>query len=84
MIKPINVDNENVISMSKMKPFDIGKVVSGAHSGNIVMRTASLCYFEIMCLSAPGPNSCWTDEASSQDIKVKLFTSGEKFCFEVV
>lgn len=48
--------------MSMMEPLEVGVIVddSSSSNGHIVMRTASLRYFEVMDLSDPRIGGCWT------------------------
>jgi hypothetical protein len=73
-IEIVKSEEENIIiPMNKMKPLQIG-IISGWNysniNGHIVMRTASGHRFEVMDITNPGPDKCWTSE--DIDIKVKL------------
>jgi len=50
-------ENERIVLMKDMKPFQAGRVVG---SGHIVMRTAATSKFEVMDLTNHFPDSCWT------------------------
>jgi len=65
----------NAINMNDMRPYDIGTVVSvGDYNGQMVMRTASRENFEVMNISNPGANKCW----SSSTLMVEPLKSGTK------
>lgn len=68
MIKIIDIsaDDELLITMGEMKPLQIAIVKDKQSSGNgeIVMRTADKDRFEVMSLSKPGVNQCWTSSGS--------------------
>ena len=80
MIKVI--DKSNVILMDDMKPLQIGTIVNGpsCYNGDIVMRTASTDKFEVMDLTVPGEDGCWT---SFTDLEVKLLPIGQKVTIEL-
>jgi hypothetical protein len=48
------------ILMSEMEPGQLGRILAGRHEHHIVMRTLSTEDVEIMDLSDPTPDSCWT------------------------
>lgn len=54
--------------MNEMLPGEIGVVISSEHTqlyiGKTVMRTFSANHFEVMILSDPGKDNCWTKETS--------------------
>jgi len=57
--------------MGDMRPWEIGQVVTeGSYQGHYLMRTASTDQFEVMDLSDPSEDSCWTRKVDK--IKVKL------------
>jgi len=68
-------DHGKIIPMSAMCPLAIGVICESTNNkGHIVMRTASTENFEIMDLTNPEEDSCWTDRASSTRIKVFIPT----------
>ena len=73
---------EDTIPMRDMQPGDIGIVVDAEdYSGHTVMRTLSAGHFEVMDLSQPGIDACWTDQ---NYLKVKLLPVGSKVMLEVL
>jgi len=68
------------IPMHEMKPLEIGIITSaGGYNNTCVMRTASTCKFEVMNLSDPGEDCCWTSTVDCKpSLKVKLLPSGHK------
>ena len=75
-------DTRRGITMADMKPLDIGVIVSGddEYMGQIVMRTASTARFEVMRLSNPKPNRCWTYGAT---VRVRLLCPGDEVTLTV-
>lgn len=76
IIKKGTVDT-SIIKMSEMKILQIGVIIPDDDKfnynycvGDIVMRTQSLSEFEVMNLSRPGPENCWS--CPNVRIKVKL------------
>lgn len=64
-----------VIPMKDMKPLQVGVVVEhGDYEGDIVMRTYSSFKFEVMDLTSPRTDMCWTDGST---VKVRLLGLGE-------
>jgi hypothetical protein len=61
-------DRRNIVLMKDMKPLEIGRIVTSkithCYSGEIVMRTASKDKFEVMSLSHPAIDHCWTGSPS--------------------
>jgi hypothetical protein len=67
-----------VIQMHEMEPLTIGQIVNAPLHGYkdaFVMRTASTEHFEVMNLSAPEEDSCWTDKHT--DIEVRILHPSE-------
>lgn len=69
------VKHGKIISMDKMEPLQIGTICETASSnkdyvGHVVLRTASTFYFEVMDLTNPGDDCCWTDRPTLTHIKV--------------
>jgi len=71
-------------SLGEMEPCEIGRVINGCYKGCIVMRTASIDKFEVMNLSHPGVDSCWTNTRLGVGIRVIPLEKGEKLTLEVV
>ncbi len=55
--------NRRVISMDKMEPGDVGKIIETkqSYSNHLVMRTTNSRNFEIMDLTEVGLSQCWSD-----------------------
>jgi len=70
------------VPMKNMKPCDIGIIKDsvGYYDGHVVMRTASTSQFEVMNLTSPGQDKCWTDEP---DIAVELLAPGTEIVLRV-
>ena len=91
MIKLLTkIENEvDDIPMSEMKPLDIGVITSTTmeqnvpYIGKLVMRTASNLYPEVMLLSNPREDNCWTSPLVP-DIRVRLLKPGTQITLEVV
>ena len=66
------------VKMRNMKPMQVGVVVTDdckqGYIGRYVMRTASTEKFEVMDLSKPGQNKCWT---GNPNLEVRLLEEGE-------
>lgn len=58
-IKETVTKEDNVINMRDLKPCEIARIIDpkNYYFGDIVMRTA---HDEVMSLSKPGKNNCWT------------------------
>lgn len=69
------------IEMYKMEPLQVGELVDSSYKplGEYVIRTSSTDRVEVMNLSSPGPDSCWTDDLSTV---VRLLKPGEKIVVE--
>jgi len=54
--------SRTVVKLREMEPCDIGRIVElgSPQFNHIVMRTASKSSFEVMNLSYPGADNCWT------------------------
>ena len=75
-------DARKVIPMCEMEPLQIGVIESGdSHQGHIVMRTASTNHFEVMDLTEPEEDNCWS--SGSVAVKVELFRKSEVVILEV-
>jgi len=74
-----DVDDDS-ISMSDMKPGQIGIIVSIPHTkislekyvGHLVMRSLSIDNYEVMDLTKFTPDACWTGKPSRDMIRVRL------------
>lgn len=77
-----NPEGPKIVKMCDMPPCSIGRVVDrGNYEGVLVMRTASQEVGEVMNLSNPGPDKCWTGIPYTQ---VRLLKPGEKIVLEVI
>lgn len=78
MIKIINNKHnmKNIINMIDMKPLQIGRLINPGMSddNHIVMRTALLRQLEVINLTNPGQDKCWTGHNT---LKVKLLEPEE-------
>lgn len=73
---------ERIVTMKDMKPLEIGHVInSNGEKGGLVMRTASIDKFEVMILSNPEPDGCWSGAST---LKVRLLPAGSRVTLEVV
>lgn len=77
IIKKSQEKIENIIRMRDMRPLQIAEVVDRNTDsfGHIVMRTASLVQFEVMSLTSPGEDECWS--YSDVSLKVRLLNEDE-------
>lgn len=86
----IKLSNEKIIKidpvvkkMSDMEPLEVCVIFDKKHnseSKTIVMRTASTENFEVINLSLPGANKCWT---STIGLKVRELFPGETYTLEL-
>ena len=76
------IEKRKIIAMWDMKPLQIGRIVETGfeHNGEFVMRTASTDKFEIMSLSKPKENGCWT---YSCEFEVELLPPGTQIILEI-
>ncbi len=66
-----NYSEPKTIKANKMKPYQIGKIVSGNYDGCLAMRTASLDKFELMLLNGGiGPDTCFTDDCIGFEVQL--------------
>ena len=63
------------IPMNQLKPCQLARIQDSDSHGEIVMRTSSVAKFEVMSLSKPEPDRCWTNE--TVNIPVVPFLPGE-------
>lgn len=78
MIEISGTKNHGIlVSMDEMKPLEIGTIYESIsisstkeYLGHIVMRTASTLNFEVIDLTNPGEDCCWTDRPTLTCIKV--------------
>jgi hypothetical protein len=65
---------DNVKFMYEMEPLEIGQIMPDnlidGYDGDIVMRTASSCQFEVMNLSNMQKNKCWTQNLCSLLVRI--------------
>jgi len=86
MIKIVSVnkkEDSRIVPMSDMKPGQVGITVNEAlniYKNHYVMRTTSTPNFEVMDLSDPRPNACWT---KPNPTKVRLLNPDEKITLEL-
>lgn len=78
--------NPNTITMGNMKPGDIGRIIDvgkgvKSHFGELVMRTLSTTGFEVMNLTCPTPDSCWSVR---NGMLVELLKPGTEIILKVV
>lgn len=70
-------DHGKIIAMDEMASLDIGLICESPNDngkGHIILRTASTDKFEIMDLTDPGVDCCWTRRPDLHDIKVFIPT----------
>jgi len=66
-------DHGKLYTMNEMEPLEIGVICESPHNngkGHVVLRTASFDKFEVIDLTDPGTDCCWTDRKSLTCIKV--------------
>jgi hypothetical protein len=86
MLKIIKQEEQSVdkiIPMSQMQPLQVGVIVvdDPTYEGHYVMRTQSAHRFEVMNLSKPSPDFCWTNDGCT--LKVRLLRKDEKVTLEL-
>ena len=63
-LKVSNNEEDTIIMMEELKPCELAVIVedTNGYYGEIVMRTANdnNKHFEVISLSKPGKNCCWT------------------------
>lgn len=77
MISIVAKNTDDVyVKMGDMKPLQAGYVIEREASqyGHLVMRTAAIHQFEVMNLTFPKTNKCWTTE---NDVMVRLLRIDE-------
>lgn len=73
--------SDHIIPMKELKPLQAGVVVSGCSAiGHIVLRTASVVYFEVMDLSQPEEGNCWNTHTI---VEVRLLRPGETYTLKI-
>jgi len=83
-IKTVEKDNNRIIKMRDMMPCQIGKIITTSlYDSHIVMRTAASGCFEVMDLSAPYIDSCWT-HIEDLELEVELLQPGEEITLVVI
>lgn len=75
-------DDKRIIAMSAMNPLEVGVVVDekSDYLGHYVLRTASTYHLEVINITTPRTNRCWTQ---AQNIKVRLLNPDEKINIEL-
>jgi len=78
MTEVIIKNQMKTIKMCELKPLQMARVSPNtvnpeSCNNHIVMRTASIDKVEVMDLTSPGPNECWTGEPS---LMVELLPDG--------
>lgn len=79
MIEIVKIEGspeEKTIYMREMKPLQIGKT----DFGHIVMRTASVDKFEVMDLTEPIQENCWT---GNPGVRVRLLNKNESVTLKI-
>jgi len=68
-----DIMTKEIKPMKDMKPLEIGRIIetSSSYNGHYVMRTASSTNFEVIDLSKPGEDGCWTEP---EEMKVELLS----------
>ena len=67
--------------MYQMQPLEVCVIVAnGSYVGHVVMRSASQTKFEVMDLTYPRPDSCWTYRA---ELLVRELYPGETYTIEL-
>lgn len=75
IIKEENKTPETIIKMKDMKPLQVGIIINSIKfKDHYVMRTASINQYEIMDLTAPKEQGCWTKEHNQT---IRLLNPGE-------
>lgn len=69
-----------IVSMSSMKPLQIGQIVQGEDVGHYVLRTASVDRFEVIDLSEPREDGCWMNNPT---LRVRLLNPDEFIVLEL-
>ena len=76
------VKQENIIRMCDMQPLQIGQIVNeGFYNNHYVMRTASAHNVEVMDLTRPVKDGCWTSPILS--IQVRLLNPNESITIKL-
>ena len=90
MIKLIEQKNRHIKGRAyilEMHPLEVARVVApGEYNGHIVIRTANTNQIEIMNLTNPGADMCWTwsERKTTGGLEVELLPPGTIISFEVV
>lgn len=85
MIKLISKQDTQPVAKTKpmyeMQPLEVCVIVTNnSYLDHVVMRTASSRYLEVMNLSTPKKDCCWTHDP---DIQVRELHPGETYTFEL-
>ena len=86
MIKLISKQDLQPVAKTKpmyeMQPLEVCVIVAnGSYVGHVVMRTASITHFEVMDLTDPRPDSCWTGRLAN--LAVRELYPGETYTLEL-
>jgi len=86
MIKIISKpkSRKSIIPMTEMEPLEVGRIVNKNgfdKEEEYVMRTASYDQFEVMSLTNPGHDVCWT--SSRVELMVELLNPNEKITIDI-
>ena len=72
--------DDDLIEMRYMKPFELGYIQEGSEYYNcLVMRTSSLTQFEVINLTEPEVNNCWSENS----LLVRLLPAGTQVHMEL-
>ena len=78
-----NDTTDDILTMADLKPCQLAVVVEdNNYRGTIVMRTASISQFEVMDLSNPGEDNCWTGKGNW--MRLRLLPKGTKVTLTVI
>ena len=86
MIKLISKQATKPIAKTKpmyeMRPLEVCVVVANcSYDDHVVMRTASITHFEVMNLTDPRPDYCWTGRLAN--LAVRELYPGEIYTLEL-
>jgi len=71
---------QDEMPMKNMPPCSLACIIEGQYKGHIVLRTASQNTCEVMNLTEPDADFCWTGKPLTT---VKMLEPGEKITLEV-
>ena len=86
MIKLISKQEPQPVAKTKpmyeMQPLEVCVISTGRfYDGHVVMRTASITHFEVMNLTDPRPDYCWTGRLAN--LAVRELYPGETYTLEL-